>query len=201
MRAVAEKKYQVEEGSTYLDEKFWLERPSGPRKSFDKAVLDRAGDAPEGAQLESMNHFALEVFDNALITDFYTKVLGFTQVNRPRFPFDGSWLKGAGVFIHLIQADPTVPRTTDDWKTAYDVEEPEPWYIRRGHHHAFAVNDIELMEKRLQHFNIEYAKFLVPDTTAAQIFLYDPEGNGVELGSQYGAIAESLQKKGLYSPS
>lgn len=38
------------------------------------------------------------------------------QVNRPRFPFDGSWLKGAGVFIHLIQADPTVPRTTDDWK-------------------------------------------------------------------------------------
>lgn len=68
MRAVAEKKYQVEEGSTYLDEKFWLERPSGPRKSFDKAVLDRAGDAPEGAQLESMNHFAMEVFDNALIT-------------------------------------------------------------------------------------------------------------------------------------
>ena len=61
-------------------------------------------------------------------------------------------------------------------QAAFDVEEPEPWYIRRGHHHAFAVNDIELMEKRLQHFGVEYAKFLVPDTTAAQIFLYDPEG-------------------------
>ena len=24
----------------------------------------------------------------------------------------------AGVFIHLIQADPTVPRTTDDWKVS-----------------------------------------------------------------------------------
>ena len=53
---------------------------------------------------------------NQLIVDFYTKVLGFKQVNRPRFPFDGAWLRGAGVFIHLILADPTVPRKSDDWK-------------------------------------------------------------------------------------
>ena len=37
----------------------------------------------------------------------------------------------------------------------YDVDEPEPWYIRRGHHHAFAVKDLDAMEKRLKHFGIE----------------------------------------------
>lgn len=35
----------------------------------------------------------------------------------------------------------------------------------------------------------------------AQCQLSECGRNGVELGSQYGAIAESLQKKGLYSPS
>ena len=108
------------------------------------------------------------------------------------------------------------------------MDEPEPWYIRRGHHHAFAVKDLDAMENRLKHFGIEvrrftgnhpltsilrsnfsrdtdlsmrvlpsrvhsfcaiaervqmrvclevqYAKYIVPDTTAAQLFLYDPEG-------------------------
>lgn len=42
-----------------MDETFWLQRPPGPRKSFDKGVLDRAGSAPEGAELIDMNHFAI----------------------------------------------------------------------------------------------------------------------------------------------
>ncbi len=114
-RAVQAPEYELEETKTYLDEKFWLERPAGPRTGFNRRVLDKAETAPP-AELEDMNHFAMEVFDNQLIVDFYTKVLGFKQVNRPRFPFDGAWLRGAGVFIHLILADPTVPRKSDDWK-------------------------------------------------------------------------------------
>ena len=58
-RAVAAKEYTTEESKTYMDETFWIERPAGPRRSFDKAVLDRAGDAPKGAHLENMNHFAM----------------------------------------------------------------------------------------------------------------------------------------------
>ncbi|KAK9835495.1 hypothetical protein WJX74_001550 [Apatococcus lobatus] len=198
-KAVRAPEYEVEEKKTYMDEQFWLERPAGPRTGFDRKVLDKAESAPP-AELEDMNHFAMEVFDSQLIADFYVKVLGFNQVNRPRFPFDGAWLRGAGVFIHLILADPTVPRKSDNWKDLYDVDEPEPWYIRRAHHHAFAVKDMEAMEKRLKHFEIEYAKYIVPDTTAAQIFLYDPEGNGIELGSEYAQVAKSLEEKGLYNP-
>lgn len=116
-KAVQAPEYEVEETKTYLDEQFWLERPSGPRTGFDRRVLNKAESAPP-AELEDMNHFAMEVFDSQLIADFYVKVLGFKQVNRPRFPFDGAWLRGAGVFIHLILADPTVPRKTDNWKVS-----------------------------------------------------------------------------------
>ena len=58
-QAVADKSYKVEEAQTYLEETFWLERPEGPRRGFDQSALDRAGDAPEGAHLVDMNHFAM----------------------------------------------------------------------------------------------------------------------------------------------
>ncbi len=32
------------------------------------------------------------------------------------------------------------------------------------------------MEARLKRFGVEYHKFIVPGTSAAQIFLWDPEG-------------------------
>ena len=41
---------------------------------------------------------------------------------------------------------------------------------------AFEVASLEDAEVRLKHFKIEYHKFLVPGTNAAQIFFYDPEG-------------------------
>lgn len=67
----------------------------------------------------------------------------------------------------------------------YDVDRPEPWYIRRGAHKgeglsrlnalcfetklnplcvtaAFAVASLEEAELRLKHYNIEYHKFMVP---------------------------------------
>jgi hypothetical protein len=41
---------------------------------------------------------------------------------------------------------------------------------------AFAVASLEQAELRLKQFGIEFHKFIVPGTNAAQIFLYDPEG-------------------------
>lgn len=41
---------------------------------------------------------------------------------------------------------------------------------------AFEVASLENMEARLKRFGVEYHKFMVPGTNAAQIFLWDPEG-------------------------
>ena len=43
---------------------------------------------------------------------------------------------------------------------------------------AFEVASLGDMEARLKRFGVEYHKFMVPGTNAAQIFLWDPEGCG-----------------------
>lgn len=71
----------------------------------------------------------------------------------------------------------------------------EPWHIRRGHHIAFEVNDISAMEQRLQHHGVAYDKFELPGTAAVQMFLLDPEGNGIELGVGYEEIEAKLRNE------
>ncbi|EIE21785.1 Glyoxalase/Bleomycin resistance protein/Dihydroxybiphenyl dioxygenase [Coccomyxa subellipsoidea C-169] len=184
--------YTEQKAQTYLGEIFWKSVP--PQHQEDSALweTDAGQDAEAPIELLSMNHAALGVQDVESMTKFYTRVLGMKQLPRPPFPFAGAWLQGGGLTLHLIDDDPTIPRKdVRNWKEMYDADHPEPWYIRR----AFAVASLEQAELRLKHFNIEFHKFLVPGTNASQIFLYDPEGNGIELGEHYDDIAASLKGK------
>lgn len=63
-----------------------------------------------------------------------TQVLGFKEVPRPELGFSGRWLVGLGFMVHIIAADPSVPRRFSDWKEQYAASEPEAWFIRRGPH-------------------------------------------------------------------
>lgn len=41
---------------------------------------------------------------------FYINVLGFVpMMGRPAFPFDGAWLQGPYVVLHLIEVDTSAP--------------------------------------------------------------------------------------------
>ncbi len=51
----------------------------------------------------------------------------------------------------------------------------------RFDHIAFAASDLAGVRKRLQDKNVKFREQIVPRTGAAQIFLYDPDGVGVEL--------------------
>jgi catechol 2,3-dioxygenase-like lactoylglutathione lyase family enzyme len=51
----------------------------------------------------------------------------------------------------------------------------------RFDHIAFAATDIEGVRARLKAKNVKFREQIVPRTGAAQIFLYDPDGVGVEL--------------------
>ena len=48
-------------------------------------------------------------------------------------------------------------------------------------HIAFAATDVDAVRKRLQANNISFREQIVPRTGDTQIFLYDPDGVGVEL--------------------
>lgn len=69
--------------------------------------------------MKNLNHAALEAADPLGLTDFYTRVLGFKSINRPNLPFEGSWLEGAGLLVHIIQEDPSVPKRIRNWKVRF----------------------------------------------------------------------------------
>jgi hypothetical protein len=46
---------------------------------------------------------------------------------------------------------------------------------------ALAATDIDGVRKRLESKKVKFREQIVPRTGAAQIFLYDPDGVGVEL--------------------
>lgn len=152
-----------------------LEGQDNPEFTHDKLQL-----APP-LKLKAFNHVALGVDDVDAIRRFYTKVLGFEEIPRPDLGFDGAWLYGMGFMIHVIQKDHNVPVKYRDWKDQYS-EKPEAWYIRRDHHLAFEVEDFDETEHVLRQHGVEYSRHVLPDANVRQLFLYDPEGNGIEIG-------------------
>ncbi|PSC71792.1 lactoylglutathione lyase [Micractinium conductrix] len=144
--------------------------------------------------LRAVNHVAIGCFDVDAITRFYTKVLGFKEIPRPKIGFPGHWLKGCGIMLHIIDHDPQVPRRFRDWKDEYEAE-PEAWFIRRGSHLAFEVEDFEEAEALLCRHGVEYSRHVLPDANMRQLFFYDPEGNGVEVG-KYDDTWAFLRKHG-----
>jgi hypothetical protein len=51
----------------------------------------------------------------------------------------------------------------------------------RFDHIAFAASDLPGVRNRLESKKVKFREHIVPRTGAAQIFLYDPDGVGVEL--------------------
>ncbi|GMH15931.1 hypothetical protein Nepgr_017772 [Nepenthes gracilis] len=56
--------------------------------------------------LTSLNHISHVCKSVEESIDFYQNVLGFAPIRRPgSFDFDGAWLFGYGIGIHLLQTD------------------------------------------------------------------------------------------------
>ncbi|KAG9150942.1 hypothetical protein Leryth_003071 [Lithospermum erythrorhizon] len=64
------------------------------------------GNSGNPLHLTSLNHISLVCRSLEESIDFYTNVLGFVPVRRPgSFNFDGAWLFGFGIGIHLLQSE------------------------------------------------------------------------------------------------
>ena len=108
--------------------------------------------------------------------DFYCATVGVTVGERPPLPFPGYWLYSGGVpTVHLL--GPRKPRE------GIVVRGADKKYEDTGRfdHIAFAASDLPGVRKRLESKKVKFREQIVPRTGAAQIFLYDPDGVGVEL--------------------
>jgi len=126
--------------------------------------------------LGPLQHFTIEPSDLERTKSFYVDVLGLEIGERPPLDFPGYWLYSGGVAtVHLMGArkprEGIVVRGTD--KKYEDTG--------RLDHIAFAATDVEAVRDRLKAGNVSFREQVVPRTGDTQIFLYDPDGVGVEL--------------------
>ncbi|KAL1223857.1 Glyoxylase I 4 [Cardamine amara subsp. amara] len=122
----------------------------------------------------ALNHVSRLCKDVKKSLEFYTKVLGFVETERPEsLNFDGAWLFNYGVGIHLVQAK-------DQDKLPSDTDHLDPM----DNHISFQCEDMEALEQRLKEVNVKYLKRTVSDQKDAaidQIYFNDPDDFIVEI--------------------
>ncbi|KAK4590414.1 hypothetical protein RGQ29_020819 [Quercus rubra] len=122
--------------------------------------------------IKSLNHISLVCRSVEESIDFYQNVLGFVPIRRPgSFDFDGAWLFGHGIGIHLLQSeDPeSMPKKT----------EINP----KDNHISFQCESMGAVEKKLKEMEISFVRSMVEEggIHVDQLFFHDPDGFMVEI--------------------
>ena len=124
----------------------------------------------------SFDHVTLICADLEATRRFYVDVLGMTESPRPAFNFPGLWFQTGNVQIHATQA------SSEAGKAGWADQGGKK--VSRGHHIAFAVDDVAEALKIVEAHGVRIASPLQqrPDGFK-QLYLYDPDGHVVELVS------------------
>lgn len=122
--------------------------------------------------LTSLNHISLVCRSVEQSIDFYQNVLGFVPIRRPgSFDFDGAWLFGFGIGIHLLQSeDPeNMPKKTK--------------INPKDNHISFQCESMGAVEKKLKELGIKSLRARVEEggVQVDQLFFHDPDGFMVEI--------------------
>ncbi|MEM9200027.1 MAG: VOC family protein [Actinomycetota bacterium] len=108
----------------------------------------------------AVHHVSLNVTDVPACVAFYT-ALGFREIERPAFDFDGAWMRlGDSGELHLLGFPP--PKAV-------------------GQHFAVEVADLAEALVELSNHGIEPTRSGEISGICRQAFLTDPSGNEVEL--------------------
>ncbi|XP_058728926.1 glyoxylase I 4-like [Vicia villosa] len=122
--------------------------------------------------LKSVNHISLICRSVEESMDFYLNVLGFFPIRRPgSFNFDGAWLFGFGIGIHLLEAEnpEKLPKK----------KEINP----KDNHISFQCESMGAVEKKLKEMEIDYVRATVEEggIQVDQLFFHDPDGFMIEI--------------------
>ena len=123
-----------------------------------------------------LQHFTIEPSNLERTKKFYCEVLGLKNGDRPPLGFPGYWLYSGGVpTVHLLgKRMPREGIVVRGTKTKFKD-------TGRFDHIAFAASDIAGVRKKLKAKKVKFREQVIPRTGGQQIFLYDPDGVGVEL--------------------
>ena len=128
---------------------------------------------------ETLHHVAISVSDLARAKHFYGEILGFEEIPRPNFPFDGAWYRVGGREIHLIVSrDPT-------FRTGKGVTLEDCHFALRVTSFRAALAHLE--SKGLRATNDEPGRSMRVNPSSVtgypQIHILDPDRNVIEINA------------------
>jgi len=129
--------------------------------------------------LQAFNHLSREVLDEEKSCRFYKDILGFREINRPEFEASGAWLYGYGLNLHLIRTNYPEKRMMLKGRRLEHFETALPTVD----HIAFTSTNLPQIESILKETNTFYKKFESDDVGVNQIFIFDPDGNVIEVSN------------------
>src|SRR4051812_12129061 len=121
---------------------------------------------PSAINVTSFDHVTLICADLEATRRFYVDFLGMTQVPRPAFKFPGLWFQTGNVQIHATQS------SSESGKPGWADQGGK--IVSRGHHLAFAVEDVAETLQVVERHRVRIASPLQqrPDGFK-QLYLYD----------------------------
>ena len=121
--------------------------------------------------LKRIEHYNIHTTKLAETVDFYVRVLGMTNGDRPPFQFPGAWLYVDGTpVVHLVDV-------AGKYKTGREGKAGTGTLD----HVAFEANGLPAMRKHLKREKVKFDERVVPRTGITQIFVEDPNGLTLEL--------------------
>lgn len=120
---------------------------------------------------EGIHHASIIVTDLNRARDFYERVIGLREIQRPAFDFPGAWYEvgGSGQQLHLIVHPGETLR-----QSGIDT---------RDGHFAIRVADYDETIAWLDECGIPHRDNRESITGFSQIFLLDPDRNVIELNA------------------
>lgn len=123
------------------------------------------------ARVTSLAHVTIKAADLDVTIAFYEQVIGLQQVPRPPFPFPGAWLGfGDDALVHLLGGD-----------RAFQADGSVAHATGSVDHVSFWARGYAAQRSRLEAFQLPFREACPPQTTLAQIFVFDPNGLQLEL--------------------
>ena len=137
--------------------------------------------------LASFNHIAREVLSLEKSKHFYVEILGFVVIPRPPFDCEGYWLYGYGLSLHLVET--TVPEERK--RVKMNRIQHFSSSLPRVDHIAFITSDISFVRSVLEDARVYFKEDCPKDTGIRQIFLFDPDGNVIEISNCSPEVGET----------
>jgi len=137
----------------------------------------------------SLDHVAIESTDIDSVRDFYCNILGFKELDRPKFKSKGYWIQLGNTTFHLIEC-PEEDKDLDYLKNNPKRREARGWESLpgSGDHFAFKVNDTIAASEKLRELGVPYKTVFNEAIQAVRVFFHDPVGNAIELNQENNTI-------------